>query len=155
MSLVRFRPEAPYADLAHLVERDLAKVEVAGSIPVIRSRKKEGTKKRARFFIQRIRTAKTVLLIYVEPQASTIEWRRSQAVRQRSAKPLFIGPIPIGASKKFRTRECAEFFIQADEGGLVCNQCAPRIVCNCDGVAYGITRKRVWFVGLITYNTSC
>ena len=28
------------ADLAHLVERNLAKVEVAGSIPVIRSRKK-------------------------------------------------------------------------------------------------------------------
>ena len=26
------------ADLAHLVERDLAKVEVAGSIPVIRSK---------------------------------------------------------------------------------------------------------------------
>ena len=35
MSLVRFRPEA-YADLAHLVERNLAKVEVAGSSPVIR-----------------------------------------------------------------------------------------------------------------------
>ena len=30
------------ADLAHLVERDLAKVEVAGSSPVIRS-KKTGT----------------------------------------------------------------------------------------------------------------
>ena len=42
MSLVRFRPEAPYADLAHLVERDLAKVEVAGSSPVIRS-KETGT----------------------------------------------------------------------------------------------------------------
>ena len=28
-----------YADLAHLVERHLAKVEVAGSSPVIRSRK--------------------------------------------------------------------------------------------------------------------
>ena len=28
------------ADLAHLVERDLAKVEVAGSSPVIRSKKK-------------------------------------------------------------------------------------------------------------------
>ena len=27
------------ADLAHLVERDLAKVEVAGSSPVIRSKK--------------------------------------------------------------------------------------------------------------------
>ena len=38
MSLVQFRPEAPLADLAHLVERNLAKVEVAGSIPVIRSR---------------------------------------------------------------------------------------------------------------------
>ena len=41
MSLVRFRPEAPYADLAHLVERHLAKVEVAGSSPVIRSNKKQ------------------------------------------------------------------------------------------------------------------
>ena len=29
-----------YADLAHLVERDLAKVEVAGSSPVIRSRQR-------------------------------------------------------------------------------------------------------------------
>ena len=38
MSLVQFRPEAPFADLAHLVERNLAKVEVAGSIPVIRSK---------------------------------------------------------------------------------------------------------------------
>ena len=38
MSLVQFRPEAPYADLAHLVERHLAKVEVAGSSPVIRSK---------------------------------------------------------------------------------------------------------------------
>ena len=41
MSLVRFRPEAPYADLAHLVERHLAKVEVAGSSPVIRSKEKD------------------------------------------------------------------------------------------------------------------
>ena len=59
MSLVQFRPEAPLpnnrhmcrlfgippfsrqypADLAHLVERHLAKVEVAGSSPVIRSKK--------------------------------------------------------------------------------------------------------------------
>ena len=52
------------ADLAHLVERDLAKVEVAGSNPVIRS----------------IR-------------------RHSQAVRQRSAKPLFPSSILGGASK--------------------------------------------------------
>ena len=32
-----------FADLAHLVERDLAKVEVAGSSPVIRSRTKKRT----------------------------------------------------------------------------------------------------------------
>ena len=30
-----------YADLAHLVERHRAKVEVAGSSPVIRSKKKD------------------------------------------------------------------------------------------------------------------
>ena len=36
------------ADLAHLVERDLAKVEVAGSSPVIRS--KHGYEFRARFY---------------------------------------------------------------------------------------------------------
>ena len=41
MSLVQFRPEAPpYADLAHLVERRLAKAKVAGSSPVIRSKAK-------------------------------------------------------------------------------------------------------------------
>ena len=37
MSLVRFRSEAPYAAVAHLVERHLAKVEVASSSLVIRS----------------------------------------------------------------------------------------------------------------------
>ena len=37
------------ADLAHLVERDLAKVEVAGSSPVIRSRKKALAKASAFF----------------------------------------------------------------------------------------------------------
>ena len=41
--MVRFRPEAPYADVAHLVERHLAKVEVAGSSPVIRSIKNKDT----------------------------------------------------------------------------------------------------------------
>ena len=37
-----------FADLAHLVERDLAKVEVAGSSPVIRSI--SGREKRVRYF---------------------------------------------------------------------------------------------------------
>ena len=38
-----------YADLAHLVERNLAKVEVAGSSPVIRSKQK--TEGRTMFFL--------------------------------------------------------------------------------------------------------
>ena len=54
------------ADLAHLVERDLAKVEVAGSIPVIRS--KTGTRK-------------SCPILYNKR-------RYGQAVRQRSATPL-------------------------------------------------------------------
>ena len=37
--VVRNTSQATDADLAHLVERDLAKVEVAGSSPVIRSNK--------------------------------------------------------------------------------------------------------------------
>lgn len=42
--------------------------------------------------------------------------------------------------KKFRKHQLSEFFIQANEGGLACIQCVPRIACNYDGVAYGITR---------------
>ena len=38
MSLVQLRPEAPFAGVAHLVERDLAKVEVASSSLVARSK---------------------------------------------------------------------------------------------------------------------
>ena len=72
MSLVRFRPEAPPADLAHLVERDLAKVEVAGSIPVIRSRKEEGTKVVPDFFAERIKMVKHLVNIRRALVASTI-----------------------------------------------------------------------------------
>ena len=86
VSLVRFRSEAPSADLAHLVERDLAKVEVAGSGPVIRSR----TRVRISLFV---------------PVFSR-KRRHSQAVRQRSAKPLFPGPIPGGASKCSGLKRC-------------------------------------------------
>ena len=39
-----------YADLAHLVERRLAKAKVAGSSPVIRSKKREGSKSFLLFF---------------------------------------------------------------------------------------------------------
>ena len=60
-----------------MVERDLAKVEVAGSSPVIRSKQ----------------------MGFGNPKPVFIR-RHSQAVRQRSAKPLFPGPIPGGASRK-------------------------------------------------------
>ena len=61
------------ADLAHLVERDLAKVEVAGSIPVIRSRKKEGTKGRAQIFLARIKKRDLLVDIRRALVASTID----------------------------------------------------------------------------------
>ena len=64
------------AGLAHLVERHLAKVEVASSSLVTRSRKRCTTD------VQRsIR-------------------RHSQEVRQRSAKPLFTSSNLVGASKE-------------------------------------------------------
>ena len=43
------------ADLAHLVERDLAKVEVAGSSPVIRSNKKNSPPIGGLFFLLELR----------------------------------------------------------------------------------------------------
>ena len=42
MSLVRFQSEPPFAGLAHLVERHLAKVEVASSSLVTRSKSAGG-----------------------------------------------------------------------------------------------------------------
>ena len=44
-----------YADLAHLVERHLAKVEVAGSSPVIRSNKKAQPNRAVFFYSRRLR----------------------------------------------------------------------------------------------------
>ncbi len=69
------------ADLAHLVERDLAKVEVAGSSPVIRSNIKQKHHLMHNIIIRRY----------------------SQVVRPRSAKPLFPGSNPGGASKNKST----------------------------------------------------
>ena len=65
------------AGIAHLVERCLAKAEVAGSSPVSRS-----------------------------------IWHHSQAVRQRSAKPLFPSSILGGASKAKSTSHEVLFCIR-------------------------------------------
>ena len=98
MSLVQFRPEAPPADLAHLVERNLAKVEVAGSIPVIRS-KNMGTK-----------------------NVPIIIRRHGQAVRQRSATPL--SPVRFRVAppktKNQSVRTGFLFFASSPVGSALC-----------------------------------
>ena len=67
------------ADVAHLVERHLAKVEVASSSLVIRS----------------------IFLEYFSPASHNLITRcHSQVVRQRSAKPRFPSSSLGGASKK-------------------------------------------------------
>ena len=65
MSVVQVHSEAPPAGIAHLVERSLAKAEVAGSSPVSRSTKNKAA---AAAFSYRFR-------------------RHGQAVRHGSAKP--------------------------------------------------------------------
>jgi hypothetical protein len=62
-----------------VVERDLAKVDVAGSTPVSRSR----------FLIEKPRAGEGFF---------NVQGRGTQVVRERSAKPLYVGSIPTRAS---------------------------------------------------------
>ena len=80
-----------------MVECDLAKVEVASSNLVSRSKiKDEGGRMKDES------CAFIACFHFILPPLSFILAfrRRSQVVRQRSAKPLFIGSIPIAASNK-------------------------------------------------------
>jgi hypothetical protein len=81
-----------------VVECDLAKVEVAGSNPVSRSRQSKDEGGRMR---DESELLSPPFFGFILPPSSFIlpGRRRSQVVRQRSAKPLFIGSIPIAASK--------------------------------------------------------
>jgi hypothetical protein len=73
---VRFYNEtSSHCGTNSVVECDLAKVEVAGSNPVSRSQEPRR----------------------LLPGLFNV-WRRTQVVRERSAKPLCIGSNPIGAS---------------------------------------------------------
>ena len=72
-----------------MVECDLAKVEVAGSNPVSRSR--------FRLFQIALRTG----TIRLRSFCSIEQGRGTQVVRERSAKPLCVGSIPTRASKSF------------------------------------------------------
>ena len=62
-----------------MVERDLAKVDVAGSTPVSRSR----------FLLNKPRAGEGFF---------NVQGRGTQVVRERSAKPLYVGSIPTRAS---------------------------------------------------------
>jgi hypothetical protein len=79
-----------------VVECDLAKVEVASSNLVSRSKNFESEG-------GRMKDEKVVLAssFRLHTSPSHLARRRSQVVRQRSAKPLFIGSIPIAASILF------------------------------------------------------
>ena len=96
MSLVRFRPKAPLADVAHLVERHLAKVEVASSSLVIRSKTKS-THAGAFLFWKEIRKR-------LEQDGSRSEFKQSGGLfespracrgRQPSGEPRHRGYIAI------------------------------------------------------------
>ena len=86
-SIVRFRWLAPFAGVAHPVERHLAKVEVASSSLVTRSKMKRSTL--CSFSIR----------------------YHSQAVRQRSAKPRFPSSNLGGTSKSGILRKRDAFFV--------------------------------------------
>jgi hypothetical protein len=82
-----------------VVEHRLAKARVASSNLVSRSNlRSEGKRKKEiqsfAFFLLPFAfcLCRSAFFLYAH------RWRRSQVVRQRSAKPLFIGSIPIAAS---------------------------------------------------------
>ena len=76
------------ADLAHLVERDLAKVEVAGSRPVIRSIRQTGfTRVRSVLFVKLAAGRSAPFLASV-----------AQLVEQGTENPRVVGSIPIGGT---------------------------------------------------------
>ena len=70
-----------HADVAQLVERNLAKVEVAGSSPVIRSDVKKGKVAHVSILLSRIRT---------------VGWPRGEAT---ACKAVYTGSNPVPTSR--------------------------------------------------------
>ncbi len=79
MSLVRFQSEPPSAGLAHLVERHLAKVEVASSSLVTRSSAKKGS-------------------VLQDASLPATNGSVAQLVEQGTENPRVTGSIPVGAT---------------------------------------------------------
>ena len=70
------------ADVAQLVERNLAKVEVAGSNPVVRS--------------ERVRRAYFSGPAFSKPAYSVVEWPRGEAT---ACKAVYTGSNPVSTSR--------------------------------------------------------
>ena len=86
-----------YADLAHLVERDLAKVEVAGSSPVIRSTYRVLSNKiwrHSQAVRQRSATPSSPVQFWVAPPYASV----AQLVEQGTENPRVVGSIPTGGT---------------------------------------------------------
>jgi hypothetical protein len=119
------------AGIAQLVERHLAKLNVAGSNPVSRSRSPE------RAAPVPFRGIESFLTKSLRPPRPTrrrgfifsFRWRRTQVVRERSAKPLCGGSNPPGASSMRKA-------VPAGVAKLVDAQdlksCSPRGECRFD-----------------------
>jgi hypothetical protein len=104
-----------------VVEHRLAKARVASSSLVSRSRSKAKVKSKKDKREHVLTFSFYLLPFYLSPIAELVlvrffralmmrptlveasSGRRSQVVRQRSAKPLFIGSIPIAASNKIKS----------------------------------------------------
>ena len=99
MSLVRFRPKAPFADVAHLVERHLAKVEVASSSLVGRSITEQQKLLQYGPVAQLVRApACHAGGRRFEPDPGRFFASVAQLVEQGTENPRVIGSIPIGGT---------------------------------------------------------
>ena len=105
MSMVRFRPEAPNADLAHLVERHLAKVEVASSSLVIRSNKKSKAFCLA-FFVLQYRETRTGQPVRVATVRGTVAVPACVPVRAEAHRASLV----IRSNKESKAF-CLAFFV--------------------------------------------
>ena len=97
------------ADVAQLVEHDLAKVGVAGSNPVVRSIVDSG---------------RSFITVYGRPFSMKMHaWRRGQVVRQRPAKPS--PPVRIRASPpKILQTPSGVFYLSAPKTQMRLDCCA-------------------------------
>src|SRR6266436_10416741 len=90
----RYNVENPLSGSNSVVECDLAKVEVAGSTPVSRSKVSLAVAPRTR----------EGLCSQGQHRRALSSGRGTQVVRERSAKPLCVGSIPTRASKVYASR---------------------------------------------------